>query len=524
MSSEEESSTPMLPSESPGSSVSTTYQEEYNELLKYAVITPHFDPSSLPKTLAEAATYPEKPAFQDPLIFKDTSTDERTPQRPLSAPGAFETPSSSERTSSTIADSPESSGQSPAVDPDIARMSAQLDNWCMELKRNVLAEFSQSKIALIERHRKEIMMIKDRHARELDQLYNEMSNLKELIHTYEQSVERKDQVITNLTRAVQKQKERFEMLKRFESWKLRHSEDKREAFTSRLAKKHHERRMMSRVWAAWHSIIEAKWKQRVEKACQSKAQEVCMKLTNDYEARVTSLNEALEASRAEVAKLHAERDHYEETMKKAFMRGVCALNMEAMTMFHEGEENTPDMQGRQQPPGPGGRMPPVSTAGTYQGPSDGLGTSAQYDSLQEQSVPGRIVTSESALTPGTLTQTHTTSSMPAKKQMSTKSGGSVHRPGSTLKAKITASHGPSRGLAPPMSSVVVERHHPVTQQTVGHATAARYPSSQPPGQGPQGIHIRPGPLGQGGTDNRGGRGLSRKPPGPSGLQTVKVVH
>lgn len=49
------------------------------------------------------------------------------------------------------------------------------------------------------------------------------------------------------------------------------------------------------------------------------------------------LNEALEASRSEVAKLHAERDHYEETMKKAFMRGVCALNMEAMTMFHDGE-------------------------------------------------------------------------------------------------------------------------------------------------------------------------------------------
>jgi len=31
-----------------------------------------------------------------------------------------------------------------------------------------------------------------------------------------------------------------------------------------------------------------------------------------------------------------QRDVYEETMKKAFMRGVCALNLEAMTMFHDG--------------------------------------------------------------------------------------------------------------------------------------------------------------------------------------------
>ena len=53
------------------------------------------------------------------------------------------------------------------------------------------------------------------------------------------------------------------------------------------------------------------------------------------------VNEALEAARAEVQRLHMERDRYEETMKKAFMRGVCALNMEAMNMFNEAEQTGP---------------------------------------------------------------------------------------------------------------------------------------------------------------------------------------
>lgn len=53
-------------------------------------------------------------------------------------------------------------------------------------------------------------------------------------------------------------------------------------------------------------------------------------------------------ARTEIAHLHAERERYEETMKKAFMRGVCALNLEAMSMFREGEE--------------GGRRPPPSVA------------------------------------------------------------------------------------------------------------------------------------------------------------------
>ena len=38
--------------------------------------------------------------------------------------------------------------------------------------------------------------------------------------------------------------------------------------------------------------------------------------------------------------LRQQRDAFEENMKKAFMRGVCALNMEAMSMFQT-QQNIP---------------------------------------------------------------------------------------------------------------------------------------------------------------------------------------
>ncbi len=44
-------------------------------------------------------------------------------------------------------------------------------------------------------------------------------------------------------------------------------------------------------------------------------------------------NEAIEKAQAEIQRLRLERERYEESMKKAFMRGVCALNMEALGMF-----------------------------------------------------------------------------------------------------------------------------------------------------------------------------------------------
>lgn len=56
------------------------------------------------------------------------------------------------------------------------------------------------------------------------------------------------------------------------------------------------------------------------------------------------MQESLEQCQQEVAKLKTERNLYEDNMKKAFMRGVCALNMEAMTMFHHRDSGSVDEQ------------------------------------------------------------------------------------------------------------------------------------------------------------------------------------
>lgn len=49
----------------------------------------------------------------------------------------------------------------------------------------------------------------------------------------------------------------------------------------------------------------------------------------------------------EISILRQSQSVYEDNMKKAFMRGVCALNMEAMTMFHD---TTPPCPSSSYPP------------------------------------------------------------------------------------------------------------------------------------------------------------------------------
>ena len=52
--------------------------------------------------------------------------------------------------------------------------------------------------------------------------------MKELLHTYEASLARKDAVISNLTRALQTGRERQEMMKALTQWKLRMGDEKRQ--------------------------------------------------------------------------------------------------------------------------------------------------------------------------------------------------------------------------------------------------------------------------------------------------------
>lgn len=52
--------------------------------------------------------------------------------------------------------------------------------------------------------------------------------MKELMHTYETSIQRKDQVISNLTQALSKQKDKQDAMKTFSEWKVQHVDFKRE--------------------------------------------------------------------------------------------------------------------------------------------------------------------------------------------------------------------------------------------------------------------------------------------------------
>ncbi|XP_027738742.1 centrosomal protein POC5 isoform X2 [Empidonax traillii] len=479
MSSDEEKSTsPVLPKDSvPDSSLSSDLQDEYEEPLHYTVVTPKFA-QDLSKWTEPASEL--RPADRSARATNDASHS-KTPEA-TSSQGSTHGPREVSETIMT---------ELTLQDEKLNQIENILDLWTGSLKTNILTELRNWKLSLIQHHKLQMKQEKEKYAAHVKQLCNEMENLKELLHTYEISIARKDEVITNLTQAIEKEKERVELMRKFTLWRIQHVKASQEEYANRIADKQFRTTLMKKVWAAWRSLSEEKWKDKVARACQLRAEDVCVQLTNDYEAKIAELTANLERTKAEILRLHSERDQYEDTMKKAFMRGVCALNLEAMTMF-QGKDSRPDpdIGSRRNDNGTtvAGRLPPSQ----YNPPSPPPppATTLQLEGMFSSHF-SHASTSQTRLdsdSPVIITSTATGSGVTStqKLPMAKVITSAQQKAGRTITARITgrADMGQKSrtsgslavmGVAPPMSSVIVEKHHPVTQQTVSQATAAKYP-------------------------------------------------
>ncbi|XP_038027255.2 centrosomal protein POC5 isoform X2 [Anas platyrhynchos] len=521
MSSDEEKSTsPVLPKDSVrGSSVSSDLQDEYEELLRYAVVTPNFE-QCFPKwsePVSDLRAGGRFPGVTDDAIYCKTR-DLMSVKEPSEANMDRLCPVSEETSSQGSTDIPREINETTTTEltvPDekITQIENILDLWSGSLKTNVLTELRKWRLNFIEHHKLQMRQEKEKHAAHVRQLTNQMENLKELLRTYEISIGRKDEVITNLTQALEMKKERIELMRKFTLWRIQQLKAKQEEYANRIADRQFQAALKKKVWTAWRSLSEERWKEKVAKACQLRAEDVCVQLTNDYEAKIAELTATLEQTKAEILRLHSEREQYEDTMKKAFMRGVCALNLEAMTMF-QGKDSRGDPgilpPSQYNPPSP--PPPPASALQMDDLFSTHLGHASTSQTRLDSDSP--VIISSTAAGSGVTS----TQKLPMAKVITS----AQQKAGRTITARITGRSDMGQkhricgslavmGVAPPMSSVIVEKHHPVTQQTISQATAAKYPRTVLHSSGATTVR----PAGQ------VGRMLQSQP--HTSVQSIKVV-
>ncbi|KAM5330972.1 centrosomal protein POC5 isoform 3-T3 [Glossophaga mutica] len=538
---EEKCSLPVTQNDSKGgSSVSSELQEEYEELLRYAIVTPNIESrASQPfHSKGEVVTDVRFPTTIDDILHNPVgnSPAEREARMevgkgcnvnivshpktegssPVSSPRKSSHPVIDFFSSNLLGDySSAGSNSSPAgvhglavgdllvSEENLQKVENVLDLWSSGLKTNVISELTKWRLNFIDWHRIEMKKEKEKHAAHLKQLCSQINSLKELQKAYEISIGRKDEVISSLSHAIGKQKERIELMRTFFHWRIGHVKSRQDVYEGKLADQYFQRTLLKKVWKAWRATVQKKWKDVVERACQARAEEVCVQLSNDYEAKVAMLSGALENAKAEIQRMQHEKEHFEDSMKKAFMRGVCALNLEAMTIFqnrndtgidltnNKKEEYGPGVQGKEHPVYLDPSAPPIPSA-VAPAPSSsaatvGVTSTAAFPSVASITSTGAASASYTHLpVSAPLGAGPTAPAAPEEMHVPRVVTSAQQKAGRTITARVTgrcdfaSKHRISSSLAimgvsPPMSSVVVEKHHPVTVQTIPQAAAAKYP-------------------------------------------------
>lgn len=163
----------------------------------------------------------------------------------------------------------------------------------------------------------------------------ELDMTKEKLKLTEITVIKKNEAIENVTKQFEKQREKTDLQRVMMEWKFKKLENEKEEFTIKIADKFYMQRLRTKYFLSWHLFTSTRHKLKLEKACKKKAEEVCYDLATKYETKIKRIDEELRVAKSEIDAYKEEMCKNEDYMKKALMRGVCALNMEAMSIFND---------------------------------------------------------------------------------------------------------------------------------------------------------------------------------------------
>ncbi|KAI9336153.1 hypothetical protein BDR26DRAFT_936197 [Obelidium mucronatum] len=185
------------------------------------------------------------------------------------------------------------------LDPDSARFHASLQKWSSLLSRAILADYMDAKTLLHEKHVKQVEETGLQYVESVSGLTTRVRDLEAVVDLCREKVEARNLALDAAAGL-------------FEKLDL-----KRMHLAERVAQQKAKSSAMRRALFGWQRVCGVNWRKVVEK--EYPAPKASFRYENEGSINLSLIERAAQGD-----------------MKKALMRGVCALNMEAMSVFRPG--------------------------------------------------------------------------------------------------------------------------------------------------------------------------------------------
>jgi centrosomal protein POC5 len=127
-----------------------------------------------------------------------------------------------------------------------------------------------------------------------------------------------------------------DMNEAFQRWRAHLLEKKRRRAAALAATAHSNRTLLLAVLRDWRSNARASFRERMHAELDARWAEGAQSEAAKFGVLLARLQSELEDARAALERETGARVEAEERFKQAFMRGVCALNFEALNVLKNG--------------------------------------------------------------------------------------------------------------------------------------------------------------------------------------------
>ncbi|KAJ3210792.1 Centrosomal protein poc5 [Dinochytrium kinnereticum] len=226
-------------------------------------------------------------------------------------------------------------------DPDASRFEASLDKWTVLMRKAIMTEFNDSQASLARRQDKAIEAVGRRYVETVASLNSQLRDAQDLAALYRMKFEARNGALENAATVIGTKHSQTLSAVFFSRWRTRLIDHQRFQLAKRFADQRAKSNLLRHIVLGWQRAAGATWRRTVEKRVRIEAEKAISQLSAEYESRIAELSKTLAQTQTLLHESETHRSRSQEEMKRALMRGVCALNMEAMSVFRPLPSNTP---------------------------------------------------------------------------------------------------------------------------------------------------------------------------------------
>eukprot|EP00762_Andalucia_godoyi_P004367 ANDGO_08120.mRNA.1 Centrosomal protein POC5 OS=Rattus norvegicus GN=Poc5 PE=1 SV=1 len=213
--------------------------------------------------------------------------------------------------------------------------AASLDEQLHAFRQGMLGSYRDFKERLQAEEEDKWNMERWRIEDRLVQLEDENTDLKARLADAEREFQMADYKLDSSFIFIRTLKKKERKAAAFAAWKQWVAERKQRKLVGNLARAHGEQLAIRKAFSEWRSDAYLSRKERSEELWMARLDLAGTKMQKEYEEKIAGLERKLAEARAEIEVGLRHKLRLEDNLKKAFMRGVCALNMEAMSILRE---------------------------------------------------------------------------------------------------------------------------------------------------------------------------------------------